>query len=173
MTRKRITARQLNRILRKLGRHVQEDITGGYLNYGGCAVYAALVGRELQRLGVPVGVVVNGYGGANLDEVRLKVTDVGDKGQWNDNGVYFNHVGLEYAINGHAYHCDSEYLSRARHHPQLNRLYPGRLAVDEAEALADDPIGWNRCFDRRLIPEIKEAVEEAFAPLTEDARELA
>jgi len=99
MTRKRITARQLNRILRKLGRHVQEDITGGCLNYGGCAVYAALVGRELQRLGVPVGVVVNGYGGANLDEVRLKVTDVGDKGQWNDNGVYFNHVGLEYAIN--------------------------------------------------------------------------
>lgn len=160
-----ITARSLNAALRAAG-EAAEEITGGCLNYGGCCVFAAIVGRQLQGLGITVGAVVRGWGArSNVRDVRANIREVEDGGQWNSNGIHFNHVGLEYVINGRAYHYDSEALTGADRHPKLQDPYPGRLTVEEVEALASRPSNWNRSFDRALIPRLEAAVVEAFGSL--------
>lgn len=161
----RITARKLNHALRKAGARANE-ISEDTLNYGGCCVYAALVGEHLQKLGITVGAMVRGRNPhLNLADVRQNVRDVGDTSEWNNNGVYFRHVGLEYVISGRAYHCDSDYVTSADSHPSLCDVHAGRLTVDEAKKLASTENGWNWMFDRELIPAITAAVAEVFAPL--------
>jgi hypothetical protein len=164
MNAKQVTARNINASLRKLGERVN-NLTGGTLNMGGCAVYAALVGAALQRIGLTVGGVVRGWGNdVNVADARRKVSKVGEARQWNRNGIEFNHVGLEYVIGARAYHCDSDYVTPAGRHQSLQSAYPGRLTVDELEALAGHRPNWNHWFDRKLIPQIEAAVAEEFAP---------
>lgn len=164
MNAKQVTVRSINATLRKLGDRVN-DLTEGNLNYGGCAVYAALVGAALQRIGLTVGGVVRGWSdGTNVADARHNVAKVGEARQWNRNGIHFNHVGLEYVIGPKAYHYDSDYLTPAQSHPNLQRAYPGRLTVDELEALASNAPNWNHIFNRKLIPQIEAAVAEEFAP---------
>ncbi len=136
------------------------------INYGGCCVWAAAMGRALKRQGVEARVIVRDWraeGHAGIDAVRGLVrralrqsNNRNPATAWNRNGVEFNHVGLEVELAGRTWHVDAEGVYPAGEHPLFNheRLYPGHLTVAEAGLLARDVRAWNRVFDRRLIPSV-------------------
>lgn len=153
--------------LRALGEEANE-LADGYLNCGGCCVFAAIVARKLHALGVDVRGRVADWGRGNVDKARRKVRDPGNTRDWNENGVGFNHVGLELRVNGERYLYDSDGLERVWPFRTLNLpagdwpVIRGSLSVGELEALADGGC-WNSMFDRELIPELESMADRAFS----------
>jgi hypothetical protein len=163
--------------LQALGEAVNE-VTDSTLNYGGCCVYAALVARELEKMGIPVKGVVRSYGPGNVDHARTNVAKIGDPNAWNREGIYFNHVGLEAKINGRKYLFDSERIQPAKAKTLGYGAEPicdGRLSVDELEKLAGlgkhetkPKKGWNARFNRELIPTVRAVVSKLGEEVTYD-----
>lgn len=138
-----------------------------YLNWGGCGVFAALVGRKLQDAGIPVGVVCGSWRHAerpgNVARARSNVSNKWDAEEWNENGVYFGHVGLEVEIDGKLYHYDSNGVKPAGKLLDGLPIADGRVTIEEMELLAGESLNWNSEFPREQIPRLTEIVEKAFA----------
>lgn len=161
-----LNASTLTATLDRLGARLEEKHET--LNWGGCCVYAAMIGQKLQELGVTCSVIVAGYGeGTNVEHVRANLSDAeaGSMQHWNRNGVYFGHVGVEFVIDGLVYHYDSSGTAKPGEHHGLRRQYAGRITVEDAAKLAATGRGWNPSFDRDQIPEIRKAVNRAFGKL--------
>jgi hypothetical protein len=134
------------------------------INHGGCCVYAALIGEELRKRNIEVRVIVAAWGARkNLDKVRTKLNNANRKEEWNGKDVYFNHVGVEFVYNGKTYHYDSDGVKPKSKNLKSFSVYPGRLSVDEARALADEPEGWNSDFNRSKIPSLKRHIRSYLA----------
>jgi len=134
------------------------------INSGGCCVYASLIGEELRKRGIETRVIVAAWGArANLDKVRTKLNNNNQKSEWNNNDVYFNHVGVEFKHNGKTFHYDSDGVKPKSKMLKTWTIYPGRLSVDEAKVLADEPEGWNDSFERSKIPSLKRHVRSYLA----------
>lgn len=137
------------------------------INHGGCCVYAALVARALKDRGIESrGIAAScmtkdWYTGKvkDLDPVRKKITN-NTCAEWNENDVYFGHVGIEFKYRGRYRHYDSNGLHMRM--PALSGLtiYKGRLTLEEMESLAATRDGWNSTFDRKHIPDVKRMVED-------------
>lgn len=147
--------------LRNLGLAVKDEFP--MINRGGCCVYAALVGEALARKDMAVqGIVCMGYvaAGLDIDKVRPLVKDVGSMGEWCANGIYFNHVGLEFMYDYDDYHYDTDNLQHADAFFAEMKVVPGRLSLQEMIWLAAKREGWNSCFRRTDIPKIKRMVKK-------------
>ena len=137
------------------------------LNYGGCCVYAALVARALKDHGIEArGIVASSMAkdrntgkSKNLDPVRKKIAK-NIPVEWNKNGVYFGHVGLEFKYRGRYRHYDSNGVKKPSTELGGFTLYKGRLTLEEMEALAASKDGWNSVFNREDIPAICGIVKE-------------
>lgn len=135
------------------------------INYGGCGVYAALVGKALQDMNVKVKVLLAGawHGcDSHVDEARKFVKNVGRKRQWCDNGVSFGHVGLEFYWKGRKYHYDSNGCHKPEKSLDGCLIYKGRLTVEECIAVAREREGWNESFNRRGLPTLRKMVKDHF-----------
>lgn len=148
-----------------LGRAAETQVDS--LNCGGCAVYASMVGRELEKLGIPVrGIVaMEAWEIPNLDKVRKHVEDTGNISHWNANGVEFNHVGLQFKLGNRWYQYDSSGVTGPK--PWLKHEYwevcKGSLSMVELENLANSPTGWNEWFNRHTeIPKLKKLTKQFF-----------
>lgn len=134
------------------------------INRGGCCVYAAMIGKELRARDIEVRVIVAADGASkNLDKVRPKVCNNWRKAEWNENDVWFNHVGVEFKHKGRIFHYDSNGVNPRGKILDGYKIYPGRLSVDEAQLLADEPEGWNTRFNRSKIPNLKRHVRSYLA----------
>lgn len=153
--------------LRVAGRRA-EAIAQGNLNYGGCCVFAVIVGEELRRLSIEPRIVVKGGfyiapPSIELDEVRPVITNVEDAIEWNRNGVEFGHVGLRFQLdNGITYLYDSTGPAKEGDHMQLYSLYRGTLSLEDGKLLAGNWHNWNRMFDRDCVPTIRKVVRHVF-----------
>lgn len=149
--------------LNELGREVRT--LHPLINHGGCCVYAALVGRELKRMGIESwGVVITDMfnPARNIDEVRKNIPPklVKYGYRWNREGVVFAHIVLKFKLGGKRYIYDT---SGVRYEDIVEmpfgfELCPGLLPVEDLEALAGVASNWNSDFDRREIPDVKGAV---------------
>lgn len=86
-----------------------------------------------------------------------------DAEEWNANGVYFGHVGLEVEIDGKLYHYDSHGVKPAGTHIDGLPIAKGRVTIEEMELLAGESLNWNSDFPREQIPKLTTLVEKAFA----------
>ena len=81
-----------------------------YINSGGCCVFAALIGKYLEKHVTAVRVRVRNAwmreGSRNLDTIRNKITE-NTLRQWNRNGVDFTHVMVEFDYRGRTYLYDA------------------------------------------------------------------
>lgn len=143
-----------------------------FINCGGCCVFAVLVAEELQRRGIETCIIV----GADVDEDE-EIADLrevekkakNNKADWNNNGVFFNHVGIEFRFGDEFYHYDTDGV-----HPEdvmlgIYRIYGGGITVETAKALAEEADGWNTTFDRKKIPSLRRHIRRYLAstlPLT-------
>jgi len=120
-----------------------------YLNSGGCGVFALRMGRALEQLGVRTSAVV--FGGK--EDVRRV---------WPN--AYIAHVMIEFQMDGHTWHVDSEGMVPAMKkwgwgHPR----YAGSVSLDMLSKEVRYWRRWNRTFNRRMYtPKITNMVAKYF-----------
>jgi hypothetical protein len=150
----------LTRRLNRLGSAV--NVVSPHINHGGCCIYAALVAEELNKQGIhAAGIVTDGWStpDAHIDEVRpfIKINTIDE---WENNGVSFNHVAVEYTIDGKTRHYDTSGVKKPNKRTFCGkRMYEGRLTLKEMKDLAARKQGWNRDFNRAHIPMIRNMVK--------------
>lgn len=160
------------RTLFKKLRKLQDEMIENHpnLNYGGCCVYAALIGEQLEKLGFQVEVVTPTEYGLydNAYDARKGVRNVKNVYEWVDNGVSFRHVAVRFKTRaGVVYTYDSERFCKGSSDFGLDGYntdpeFGTGLTVAEAKAISSKQKGWNRAFNRREIPRIRSKVHEAF-----------
>ena len=71
---------------------------GESLNNGGCGVFAALIASAVRAAMPDVEVYgrIASWANVDVEMARPHVSDIADMESWNENGVYFAHVGLDY-----------------------------------------------------------------------------
>jgi hypothetical protein len=137
------------------------------INWGGCSVMAAILAYQLKPLADEVKIVAEGgwCGGNDVDNARKNMTD-NNVGDWQDQGVYFNHVWVEFKWNGRWYAIDSEGLHRRkRMHKEWGTPQKGSFTLKEMRILAGDSCGWNPTFRREQIPAMKRLATKVFNPI--------
>jgi len=149
--------------LKQLGEDAQR-LTGYTLNSGGCCVYAALVGEELEKLGITVEGKVTTRSDLSLDEAKNEST-------W-PNNYNFYHVYLYFTVDGTRYVYDSDNLHEVQEgngapDPWQDEPAEGSLSIAEMQALASKASLWNSWFPRRKIPALRKLVHEELAPLNQ------
>lgn len=109
------------------------------INNGGCGVFAALLGKELQGFG-KVHIRVGHYNLYPQTLPNLKSTTVKD---WYQKGVYFDHVFVEFGF------------------PSM-KPYRGSIPLEIINAIAHQKGAWNPTFNRRDIPTLRKMIREHF-----------
>lgn len=136
------------------------------LNMGGCAVYAALVGRALLNQGYRVqGVVHDTFADTadlRLNDVRKLVNGSARLDDWNAYGIDFGHVGLRLEYANQKFNYDSHGVSKdLTRLGRFDNVFRDTLPIADIEAVAAIPANWNRAFNRKSgIPAIKRLVRE-------------
>lgn len=151
--------------LEKMGKRIERFFPN--VNYGGCCVYAVIVAKELQLRGARPRIVVSrmegfGNGKENIEEARHLVRRPEVEMDWNDHGIHFNHVGVEFRYFGAWWQHDT--LETKPFDGKLMdwNVYDGRLTIREAELLASVPGNWNSQFLRNRIPALRAMVKASF-----------
>lgn len=143
------------------------------LNWGGCCVFAGLVATELEKRGYPVqGRVASGEAGKprsqSITDVRKKVT-ANTSNQWNQHGIYFGHIGIEFYDGVNVFMYDSNGCVSPEELLDGMHSFEGRLTVQELTELWQDngptrgySISWNTTFDRNNIPDLEKLIKSHF-----------
>lgn len=153
---------QLRELAAKLDRNIK------YANHGGCCVVAVEIAKHLRNIyptKIRVSTDYDEYADVELSDAANRVYDHADGEEWNDNGIYFGHVIVEFKYKGRKYHIDTNGVKRARNvDPTFGWiLYPGELPYKAAEILAAQDSGvWNWTFNRKQIPKLRKIVEAFF-----------
>jgi hypothetical protein len=148
------------------------------LNHGGCCVFASEVAHLLYEKGYCVFIrVYDDETNENLNTVRKNKNTLLTKPSklkeyMNKNKIYFGHVLLEVELNGERVLFDSEgYYGfdevEERIYNDGSKIVKGRLTLEEARKIADSKDGWNKKFDRNLIPDIKQNINTILENLLE------
>lgn len=157
----------MDKVIKKLDLFMGE-IESKYpdINCGGCCVFAALIGKYLEKQGIPVRIraaSMDGDNGANLTEIRKEIRR-NNIFVWENYGVEFNHVIVEFDYKGETYHCDA---TGVHYEDSVDPafgwyLQDGYISVKDAAELAKAKSGWNPTFDRKLIPSLRKMVDNFF-----------
>jgi hypothetical protein len=135
------------------------------INDGGCCIYAVMIAKELKKLGYRPRIIVAGRDDeVNVQEARKKIKDIANHHEWWENGIYFNHVGIEFTYKRKKYHYDSCGVKPASKMLDEYYIYPGRLGIKDAEVLANQSTAWNVAFNRNDIPKIQRRISDFFDP---------
>lgn len=130
--------------LRKVGNSVFRDIPN--VNYGGCCVYAAKIGKELEKMGYDVRVVFRKHGNVKKNNPQIKCPLRAEE----EIGVDFYHVGLAVKSGGKWYTHDAEATHKGLKVFGEDRLPVAKtyLTVEQAESFASKAEFWNTRYPR-------------------------
>lgn len=138
------------------------------VSYGGCACVAVAFAKQLKKH-FPVKILIANYDwltkkNQDISKIRKKL-NTNTHSEWNDNGVAFAHVLVEFEYEGKLYQLDTDegVIPRTTH--TLDGQYPilkGHMSLEDAEELATNVDGWNYKFDRSQLPDIYKAIDQFF-----------
>lgn len=131
-------------MLRRRLKDLSSELIGNHptADCGGCCVVAAHVARYLSQH-VPTKIVVGNYRRADLDKIRPNTNPL-NKDEWEENGIDFDHVLVEFKEGNRWYTFDSTYGVKQRN--TYWSVYSnwikvkGTLTIKEATALANSPV---------------------------------
>ena len=134
------------------------------IDHGGCCVVAAHMAKYLAKF-TEVKVVCGDDACRNLNQIRKRMQNPLDKQEWEDFGINFSHVLVEFRYQGkwYAFDCTNGALPKARHW-QVNgwdRCH-GHWTIEEATSMANTSYGWNSMFDRSRIPAVRRKIGQFF-----------
>lgn len=140
--------------LRDLGTNA-EKVTDGYLNYGGCCVFAAIVGERLEKLGY----IVEGKSYGDFDDVEQAFNEV-KEGDYHS----FFHVFLHVIVDGRRYVFDSDTCRLASSQFAAPNAFQsaahGSLTVAQLKELAGKRSLWNSDFPRHTVPKLRQLADK-------------
>ncbi len=146
---------EVRRRLRKLGEEI--EALGCNPNRGGCCIIAAIVCRELERMGIPCEVATADPECVHYGNTAKNARDNGIPVHKWSNEVCRSHLVVRFKA-GCYYTWDTEGLRRDKVMPALNDLvthpFGEGMSAEEAEELYYSSL-WNRNFDTDAIPEIR------------------
>lgn len=137
-------------------------------NHGGCCVIAAEIAKHLQHIyptKIRVSTDYDELLDNNVSTVAERVYNAADGDEWNDNGIFFGHVVVQFKYKGRNYHIDTSGVTRATSYDPTfcYPLYPGDMPLAAACLLAEQDHGvWNTTFNRRQIPKLRKIVADFF-----------
>ena len=161
--------RKLRKLSAALKAHGMYDI-----NHGGCGVMAGIVGEILELLGVPVEVVTSSHRGCSPAKARRRLywniedeNDVRwDNSAWDSAGVNRSHLAVRFMLGRDMYTWDSDGLIKSGKYfgrddcgePTHYAKYPfgEGMTVAECVYISSCEKDWNRTFNRRQIPQMRE-----------------
>lgn len=155
---------RLGKRLNRLGNLVLDQYPN--INCGGCCVFAAAVGAELQAMGIETRVIVAAHrekSDINLNQIRQYLEFPTEKAEWNSEGIWFDHVALEIVLNGKKLHYDVHGVRRANVWKFGDYiLYKGWMSIEDATALADEEQGWSSVFARENVYPLRRMIKRFF-----------
>lgn len=139
------------------------------INNGGCAVMAALVGKELEKLGVEVEGIAP-WSNPSKARVNSGKSHKAHPMWWECNGVCFEHVALRFKFEGKMYTYDTDKLHKGRSRFGSYLQYSAGCKFGEGFntkelkklARCDDGY-WNVAFNRKDIAKLRKIVKEEFS----------
>lgn len=140
------------------------------ITWGGCAVFAVILGRKLETLGYkPVVLVAMRYHPTHndqpvsIDYIRERIHN-NEIGHWNAGGLRFNHVGLQLPTDAGTFVIDSDRVKLMKDTigDYRGKIVPGHLTLDEMETDAWDDSMWNPDFNRQQIPLMEQIINKHF-----------
>ncbi len=146
----------IHEVLNALATQVSRKVNN--INAGGCAVFASCIGEALKLRGIETRIIVAASWGTeekNINQARQNLIFADRKSEWNNEGIHFHHVGVEYIIDNDAFHYDSNGVQLAGVKLGEWLLYEGRMSVEDAAAVAGEEEGWNSSFSRDDIPTLR------------------
>lgn len=144
------------------------------INWGGCAVFAALVGEQLQRRGIRVTGHTwsdEGYEVKPISRVRNIVNNSKSIFDWCAHGLSFGHVFLRIRLedNGYVLYDAAGFQAdgkkfRGVYSPRP--IAPGSFRIGELRMFADEARNWNPKWDRKKeMKSLTKLVESVFAQM--------
>ena len=139
------------------------------LNRGGCCVFASIVAQRLSEfceVRIAVGTDWLDNDDTTIDEVREQVSS-NSPNEWNNYGVDFGHVIIEFDYDGSTYHYDSNGVTSVQRDTSTfgMPILDGYLTINEAVELASHA-EWNPKFDRSQIPKLEKIIIKEFDKFT-------
>lgn len=143
-----------------------------HVDSGGCCVVASHLAEHLPESLKPKVLVLTSYGTLrDIDEVLEIIKDDGadpiDINSWDNRGINFNHVVVEFRIGRKHYCFDSTNgLLPSKRYFKVEKYsrHEGTLPVDIAIGLAGEA-QWNCAFDRAGIPDIKHKIDKSMSKI--------
>ena len=142
------------------------------INWGGCGVFAALLGEALHNAGYDVAITMTGYGGPprkTIKGIRKYINDCIENGEditvnyWNHFGVPNHHVLVKVTLSDRVIYIDCDGLQTIDHPVCVD------ISRDDLLTFVWNPIGWNSDFDRKQIPTLKKKVNKLIVPILKEA----
>jgi len=137
---------------------------------GVCGVFATELIKRMFNLGI-TDARIRVFGSSMFNNVNVETVEqtlhanflpTDDVNVWNENGVNFGHIIVEWR----GYHFDGEFCKPLENRWYYSKLFDGALSVDVADALAQQPKGWNRSYNRAQNPKVCAILDECFALLS-------
>lgn len=143
------------------------------VNRGGCGVYAVELAKRMKKLGfTDMKLRVYSYPKAN-NERLVNVTSVERKVfadnppdniyEWNDNGVYFCHVRMEWGFR--VWDVEGDEAAKTDKVWRWYPRHPGSISLKALNCLTAKRACWNPTFDRTQIPLMRKIMDKHFAEL--------
>lgn len=138
------------------------------LNCGGCGLFAAAVGKQIEKLGVKVKVRIGHWPFVvKTDAIpRGRKNNSKTLDEWNDSGLNIGHAFLEFEHEGEKYHFDSGGVTKANESncPTLKSMvpYPDSLNLRELALTVRQQDGWNTSFNRKEFPALSKEIKTIF-----------
>lgn len=146
------------------------------INYGGCGVFAALLGEALHNAGYEVSIRMAGYTeppALPLRLIREHVQFIAEVSSgkvsvrhWNKYGVDNGHVFVKVRIDDHDWLLDSDGLHEYDPDERPSQV---DITLDDLLSFVWNPAGWNSEFDRKQIPTLKKKVNKLIVPILKEA----
>lgn len=144
------------------------------VNRGGCGVYAVELAKRMKKLGF-TDMKLRVYGLPEPNNRRpVNVTSVerevfadnppDNMYEWNDNGVYFCHVRMEWGSRVWDVEGDEAAKTDKIWNEDYPR-YPGSISLKAMNRLAAEKTCWNPTFNRTQIPLMRRIMDKHFAEL--------
>ena len=150
--------KDINTIVKEIDEKIE------HINCGGCCVFAESIYPYLDELGLEPKIKVIEFGGSSSDLtiIRKKMKNSLSLREWNANGVYFNHVAVQFTYRKRVYIVDSTGVFIEAKFQYVSEFLTGYFSRAEARSFSKDESGWNYWFERSNISEIKKGLKKGF-----------
>ena len=145
---------------------ILNDVNNNYrrINWGGCGFMAGIIAQHLTPIVHDIKIVSYGCwsSNSNIDKARPKVSHNSMSG-WEEYGVGFGHVWVEFKWNGSWYAIDCEgIIPRKEMHHKWGHPCGGSWTVKEIKAISNNRQGWNSTFNRDQVPSMRNYMGRQF-----------